>query len=372
MKPHWHITAAFMLSAAIASADAQPPLKIASLHPVLTGIARETGGGLVSITGVLPPGVDPHVFEPSAIDLRAIVNADLILAAGLGRESYLDRRAGRAGASGRILSAGDMLPDALLLRAGGGGHRHDGHRHDEHEHDAHAHAPPPTRARAAAATNANARAAANDTGADSDTATAAASAAGADSDTGAAIPHSATRDPHSADPHWWQSVDCVSFIAGRIGGELALLRPESADVFARNTRACQRRLAALKAWAAAEIARIPPARRHLVTSHDAFGYLARDYGFEIHPLSGLSTDGEPDARRLAALIRLIRGKNIPAVFAENNASPRVIANLVSETGARTGGTLYADGPGPADSGAATYEAMYRHNIRTLVEALAPE
>jgi zinc/manganese transport system substrate-binding protein len=307
------------------SASAQQPLKIASLHPVLTGLARETGGGLVSITSVLPSGVDPHVFEPSAVDLRAIVTADLVLASGLGLESYLDRLAGRAGATGKILSAGDTLPASLQLRAGAGDatHAHDhaarGHDHrDSHAaHDDHAHAHGP------------------------------------------------------ADPHWWQSVDCVSFIAGRIGDELARLRPEAADAFARNTRACQQRLAALKTWAAAEIARIPPGRRHLVTSHDAFGYLARDYGFEIHTLSGLSTDSEPDARRLAALIKLIRAQNIPAVFAENNANPRIIANLVAETGARAGGTLYADGPGPADSGAATYEAMYRHNIRTLVEALAP-
>ncbi|MDR0353997.1 MAG: metal ABC transporter substrate-binding protein, partial [Opitutaceae bacterium] len=185
------------------------------------------------------------------------------------------------------------------------------------------------------------------------------------------IPQSAFRNPHSTDPHWWQSIDCVDYIAGRIGEELARLRPESAATFARNTRACRQRLSALKTWAAAEVSRIPPGRRHLVTSHDAFGYLARDYGFEIHPLAGLSTDSEPDARRLAVLIKLIRDKKIPAVFAENNANPRVIANLVSETGARAGGTLYADGPGPEDSAAATYETMYRHNIRTLVEALAP-
>jgi zinc/manganese transport system substrate-binding protein len=308
-----------MLSAAAA---AQQPLRIASLHPVLAGIARETGGDLVTVASVLPSGVDPHLFEPSAVDLRAIVNADLVLAAGLGLESYLDRLAGRAGATGRILSAGGTLPENLLLRAGSdeaGSHAHDDN-------------PAP--------------------------------------DAACANRKSKIENRKSPDPHWWQSIDCVSFIAGRIGDELARLRPESADAFARNARACRQRLAGLKTWAAAEIARIPPGRRHLVTSHDAFGYLARDYGFEIHPLSGLSTDSEPDARRLAVLIKLIRDQKIPAVFAENNANPRVIANLVSETGARAGGVLYADGPGPADSGAATYEAMYRHNIRTLVEALA--
>ncbi len=307
------IAATFLSFAAIIVAGhaAQPRLRIASLHPVLTEIAREIGGDLVSVASVLPPGVDPHVFEPSAVDLRAIIDADLTLAAGLQLESYLDRLPARVGAPGRILSAGDTLPAGLQLR-------HDGHDHDHAAHDGHDHAHGPV------------------------------------------------------DPHWWQSIDCVSFIAGRVGDELARLRPESSGDFARNTLAYRRRLAALKDWAAAEIARIPPARRHLVTSHEAFGYLARDHGFEVHSLSGLSTDSEPDARRLVVLIKLIRDGGVPAVFAENNANPRVIANIVSETGARAGGMLYADGPGPAGSGADTYETMYRHNIGVLVEALAPE
>ena len=158
--------------------------------------------------------------------------------------------------------------------------------------------------------------------------------------------------------------------ADLVRAEFSRERPASADAFARNALAYRRRLAALKAWVSAEVARLPPARRQLVTSHDAFGYFARDYGFAIHSINGLSTESEADARHLAALIDLIRREKIRAVFAESSANPRLVANLLEETGARLGGTLYADGLGPAGSGAESYEAMYRHNVLAIVGALS--
>ena len=83
----------------------------------------------------------------------------------------------------------------------------------------------------------------------------------------------------------------------------------------------------------------------------------------------MSTDSEPDARQLARLIDLIRREHIRAVFAESSVNSTVVANLVAETGVQLGGTLYADGLGTADSDASTYEAMVRHNVRTIVSAL---
>lgn len=173
------------------------------------------------------------------------------------------------------------------------------------------------------------------------------------------------------DPHWWHSVDNVMFAADLVRAELTKLRPGAAAVFERNTHDYRDRLTALKLWAAHEIAMLPPERRQLVTSHEAFGYFARDFGFELHAISGFSTDGEPNAKHLAALIDLIRSRRIPAVFAENNVNARVVANLVAETGVRLGGTLYADGLGPEGSDAATYEAMYRHNVSAIVNGLKP-
>jgi ABC-type Zn uptake system ZnuABC Zn-binding protein ZnuA len=88
-------------------------------------------------------------------------------------------------------------------------------------------------------------------------------------------------------------------------------------------------------------------------------------------VNGLSTEGEADARRVASLVDEIRRAHIPAVFVESSANPRLVENLVQETGVSLGGTLFADGLGPPGSGAESYDAMFRHNITTIVRALAP-
>jgi zinc/manganese transport system substrate-binding protein len=161
----------------------------------------------------------------------------------------------------------------------------------------------------------------------------------------------------------------VLFATDLIRAEFSSLRPALADVFTRNAQIYQQRLFSLKSWVAREIAPLPPRYRHLVTSHDAFGYFARDYGFALHPINGLSTESEPSAKHFAQLINLIRAEHIKAVFAEKNVNPRMISNLVNETGVRLGDALYADGLGASDSDGATYSAMYQHNARAIVEAL---
>lgn len=278
----------------------EPRLRVVTLSTVLTEIAREVGGDEVAVTGLLQPGVDPHSFEPSPADMRAVVAAEIVFASGLNLESYLDRLVANARSGAIVVSVGDALPHPLAMTA-------------------------PV-------------------------------------DRGAS-----GRASSELDPHWWHSIANVRVAAELVRDRYKEMRPEHKDAFDRNTRAYLGKLAALQDWVTGEIAKLPPARRQLVTSHDAFGYFARDYGFTIHAIGGLSTDGEPNARHLAALIDLIRHEHIPAVFAESSANPRLVANLVREPGVRLGGTLYADGLGLGAAG--TYEGMYRHNVTTIVEAL---
>jgi zinc/manganese transport system substrate-binding protein len=281
-----------LLWAAAAAAPAEPPLRVAALGTVLAEIAGQVGGEAVRVDSLIRPGVDPHSFDPSPAEMRLLVDADLVLASGLGLEGYLGRLAARLGPGGRVASVGDALPEAIT---GPGGER---------------------------------------------------------------------------DPHWWQSVRATEHAVETVRAALAAARPGEAAGLAARARAYGDRLRTLDAWVAAQVAAVPPERRQLVTSHDAFAYFARDYGFTVHALSGLSTEGEADARHVAALIDLIRRDHIRAIFAESSVNPRLVANLTEETGARPGGTLYGDGLGPPGSGADTYEAMIRHNVRTLVEALS--
>jgi zinc/manganese transport system substrate-binding protein len=178
--------------------------------------------------------------------------------------------------------------------------------------------------------------------------------------------------PLEKDPHWWNSVDNVIRAAEIVRARFTRISPGDSAAFALNASSYEERLKGLQEWAQREIEKLPAGRRSLVTSHDAFSYFARDYGFRLFALNGVSTDGEADGRRVARLVDHIRSAHIPAIFVEASANPRLVENLVQETGVKVGGVLYADGLGPPGSGAQTYDAMFRHNVTTIVQALLPQ
>jgi zinc/manganese transport system substrate-binding protein len=171
-----------------------------------------------------------------------------------------------------------------------------------------------------------------------------------------------------ADPHWWNSVSATKSIARRVTLELTALRPGEGPVFAARAETYLAQLDALERWIRTQVDLVPAPRRQLVTTHDAFGWFARDYGFTVHPISGISPEAEPNARDLARLIDLIRNDHLPAIFVESTANPRLVTAVVEETGVKLGGELYPDGLMPDGEGA-TYAGMMRHNVRTIVDAL---
>jgi zinc/manganese transport system substrate-binding protein len=169
------------------------------------------------------------------------------------------------------------------------------------------------------------------------------------------------------DPHWWHSIACMKKAADAVLTQLIRLDPAHAGAYAQNGAAYQERLDALKKWADAKVAELPRNRRLLVTSHDALNYFARDYGFTVLAVEGISTAEQPSSKKVAELIATLRTRGVKALFAENIENPKILAEITRETGAVLGGKLYADGLGIGD--AATYEGMYRHNVSTIVDAL---
>ena len=115
---------------------------------------------------------------------------------------------------------------------------------------------------------------------------------------------------------------------------------------------------------------IPPKRRKIISTHDAFGYFAAAYGIEFIAPEGVSTESEPSARDVARIITQIKAEKIPAVFLENISDPRLTQRIAEETGATIGGTLYSDSSRRRTGEAPTYIDMVRHNIKALTSALA--
>lgn len=106
-----------------------------------------------------------------------------------------------------------------------------------------------------------------------------------------------------------------------------------------------------------------------MTSHDAFGYLGQAYGIDFMAPQGLSTEREPSAAEVAALIRQIRDDKVKAVFMENIKDSRLLQQIADESGAQIGGTLYSDAlasKGPAS----TFLGLFEYNLDTLNAALS--
>jgi zinc/manganese transport system substrate-binding protein len=172
-----------------------------------------------------------------------------------------------------------------------------------------------------------------------------------------------------ADPHAWQSVPNVKIYVGNIRDALIAADPAAAAVFRANADRYLRELDALDAEVRAAIAKIPPGRRKVITTHNAFGYFAAAYGVTFVAPVGVSTESEPSARDIAILIQQIKAAKIPAVFLENLSDDRLIRRIAAETGAKAGGTLYSDSLTDEKGPAPTYIALVRHNIKALTSAL---
>jgi zinc/manganese transport system substrate-binding protein len=172
------------------------------------------------------------------------------------------------------------------------------------------------------------------------------------------------------DPHAWQDVSQTRRYVAAIAAALSSADPTGAAAYREQAARYDASLVVLDRDIRQAIANLPEERRLVVTNHDAFGYFARAYGLRFLAPVGLSSNAEPTAGGVAALIRQIRQVRAPAIFLENISDPRLLERIQRESGARLGGTLYSDALAPAPP-ADTYVGMMRENLRVLLAALAP-
>ncbi|MGY3547913.1 zinc/manganese transport system substrate-binding protein [Bradyrhizobium sp. USDA 4472] len=173
----------------------------------------------------------------------------------------------------------------------------------------------------------------------------------------------------AADPHAWQSVPNAKVYVTGIANALIAAAPDDAEFIRSRLKAYLEQLDALDHEVRDAMARIPPERRKVISTHDAFGYFAAEYGIQFIAPLGVSTETEPSARDIAAIIGQIKAQKIPAVFLENISDDRLIRRIAAETGAKVGGTLISDGLTGEKGPAPTYIDMVRHNIKALTSAL---
>lgn len=301
----------FFVSLGILAAafPAMAATKVASLHPILADLAQQVGGVNVEVVEILKPGADVHHFEPSPRDLAEMRGAKLLLASGKGLESFLDKLRDSLGAGVKLVEVGEKIPSIPFVEHE---HHHEGEKEEEHDHDDHHHG--------------------------------------------------------SEDPHWWHSADNMKRAARIVADELTAVDPANAAAYAAGAKAASKRFGELKSWAQKEIAKIDRKNRQLVTAHAAFGYFCKEYGFEPISVLSIGRSDDSSSKHIAETIEEIREHGIKAIFPEDQANPKVLAEIARSTGVKIGEPLIADGTAKV---AHTFETMLAHNVRSIVAALAP-
>jgi manganese/zinc/iron transport system substrate-binding protein len=179
---------------------------------------------------------------------------------------------------------------------------------------------------------------------------------------------------YTYDPHVWFDVELWKYVVAPIRDALSKLDPAGTEFYQERSEAYLKQLGALDTRLQKEFARVPKEGRVLITSHDAFSYFGRKYGFEVRGLQGVSTVVEAGAKDVQALAEFIAARKIRAVFVESSISPKALQAVVAATRAKgwsvsVGGELFSDAAGKTGTPEGTYLGMVEANMRIIVKGL---
>lgn len=244
---------------------------VTTLFP-LYDFARNVAGEKAEVTLLLPPGMEPHSFEPRPEDIVRIHKAALFVYTSPAMEPWAADIIKGAGAKGLVVV--DASRGARLLKAG-----------EEHGHEAE---------------------------------------------------HRGGRGEHhdgeGTDPHIWLDFANARVMVDNIAAALAERDPANREFYLANARAYSARLAALDERYRAGLATCAK-RVFLHGGHFAFGYLADRYGLRYEAAFAVSADAEPTPAKLAGLVRQIREEGLRHVYTEELIDPRTAETIARETGA---------------------------------------
>jgi zinc/manganese transport system substrate-binding protein len=264
---------------------------------------RAVGGDAVTVHQILQPNSDPHDYEPRPADAEAAAGAAVVIASGDGLDDWMRDLVDQAGGDPAVLT---IAPDPTPQRVRPGAGDHDdgiGHEHAR----------------------------------------------------------------SGLDPHWWHDPRNAQAAVAAVRDTLVKADPAARATFEANTRRYVAKLRALDAGIARCMGKVPAGERKLVTSHDAFTYLARRYDITVVGalFPAQSAQAQPSAGEVARLAAQIRRERVRAVFPESSINPKLARAIAAQTGATSDLTLYGDTLGPKGSSGATYLTMEQANADAM-------
>ena len=395
-----------------AAPEDKPPIEVVTTSNIVADWVQNVGGDGVEVFSLLPIGADPHTFQPGARDVARISDANVVLSIGLGMEGgwLHDLLENAAADPESIVETGEIvdpiefaeghadevelleeishvvheveegeidakegleeIKEVLEAAEEGGDHHegegeeeeekkdedHEGEEEEEEDHHEGEEELPAMVMEIIEQVDAGEMKAE-----DAIEAIEGLTEEGED--------EHADHGHGLEDPHYWFDPVRVKLVVNDIAARLSVLDPDRGDMFRANAEAYNANLDELHSWTEQQVSAVSEENRLLVTSHDSFGYFANLYGFEIvGVVLSITTDVEPSAGDLAALVEEVKENQVPVVFGETTVSERLASAVAKESGAELV-RLYSGSLGPDGSGAETYIGMIRTNVERIVEGL---
>ena len=283
----------------LASTLSAAPLNVVTTINYFDDLIEQVAGSLVKHQGLMGEGVDPHMYQATANDLKTIEEADLVVYGGLHLEGKMDDIFSDLGKKGKVqtLNLSEALDKKTLFEEGG-----------------------------------------------------------------------------EYDPHVWFDTNNFALQADFLAKKLGEMDKENAAKYKANAERFKGELKELESYIKARFKDIPANSRYLVTVHDAFSYFARQFGLEVKPVMGVTTDAQTSLKEIKELTDFIVAHKVKAIFTESSTPAKSILKLQEGAKAqgfevKVGKELYSDSMGSKEDGHETYVKTLKYNADTIADAL---
>ncbi|MCR2803138.1 metal ABC transporter solute-binding protein, Zn/Mn family [Paenibacillus soyae] len=293
---------------------ADPSLKVVTSFYPLYFLAKEIGGEHAEVVNLVAAGVEPHDWTPKSRDLSEASSAQLLLYHGAGLEQWIETfQKGLSDDSG--VAVQEMSVGIPLLDGDEEGEAHEEHAHEEEEHS-----------------------------------------------------HEEEGHSHAIDPHTWVSPKSAIILAENVKNSLVEADAAHKDDYEANFEALLGKLKKLDADYEAALSAVT--QKNLVVSHQAFGYLARDYGLNQVSIMGLSPEAEPKAQDLLKIAKFVEENGVRYIFFEELVSDQLARTLANEADVETMVLNPLEGlTKEQEKAGETYLSLMERNLQNLIQAL---
>ncbi|MEV5028577.1 metal ABC transporter solute-binding protein, Zn/Mn family [Paenibacillus sp. LPE1-1-1.1] len=284
---------------------------VTSFYP-LYYLASEIGGDHVKAVNLVASGIEPHDWTPKSRDLDTASKAQLFLYHGAGLEGWVDGFLKGLSKDSKVITK-EMSNGITLIEGSEDEHEDEGEHEDEHADEE---AP----------------------------------------------------EHGGVDPHTWVSPKSALKLAENVKNSLIEADAANQADYEKNYAALKTKIESIDADYTAKLAQTT--NKDIVTSHQAFGYLARDYGLKQVSIMGLSPDAEPRAQDLLEISKFVKANGVKYIFFEELVSDQLAKTLANEADVETMVLNPLEGLTPdQEKDGETYLTLMERNLQNLVQAL---